>query len=132
MFWKLVLNICFVTFLLFANGCGGRFDGQQGGGKVVKITFESPDNVQRSVAVGDVVALAVCLPESAKLVGVSFDPELLNMIHYLESREDEGIVLRCRFTVIAEGSTDLILKTRASESDPPVIYRRAILTTGQE
>ena len=132
MFGKFWANTCLTMFILLAMGCGAIFSGD--GGVEPSETLVMDDDYELSVKIekDDILGVDMHAPTKSgrKLIGASFDPEVITLIHYLEYDEDGVRRVQYMFRPVADGTTDILFKMEPLAGGDMEIFKRVTVNVG--
>lgn len=135
MFGKFGVNAFLAIFILFALGCGASFG--NGGGVEPTEVLELDGDFELSVKIEKEDVLGIDMREpfksGYKLIGASFDPEILGMVHFLRYDDDGVPRVQYMFQPKVDGTTDVLFKMEplAGGGDPE-IYKRVTVSVGED
>lgn len=133
MFGKIFLNTCLTIFVLFALGCGASYS--NGGGVEPTETLDMDGDFELSVKIDREDILGVDMREpfksGYKIVGASFDPDILSMVHFLQYTDDGDQRVQYMFQPEVDGTTDILFKMEPlSGGGEAEIYKRVTVNVG--
>lgn len=125
-FGRSIVGVCFIL-VLAACSASSSVDG--GFEPAETVFLDGEYEYTTSVEQGEVVALDVLIPSQKgyKVVGASFDPDMLRLDHYLEYDDDGTRRARYIFTPIAEGTNDVLVKMTPLSGGDIEIYKQVTI-----
>lgn len=134
MFGKFGLNVCLAIIVLFTLGCGASFSND--GGIEPTDTLNLDDEFELSVKIEKEDILGVDMREpfksGYKLIGASFDPEILSMVHFLRYDDDGEPRVQYMFQPHADGTTDVLFKMEPISGGDVEVYKRVTVNVGND
>lgn len=116
-------------FILYLSGCSAfsSFDG--GFDPSETLFFDDEYELSTSLGRGEVLALDVLIPsrKGYKVVGASFDPDMLRLEHYIEYEDGGALRARYFFTTLLTGVTSVLIKMQPLSGGDIEIYKQVIV-----
>ncbi len=133
MFAKNLFTVIFLIFIHFFAGCG-IFSGSTAGVEPTK-TLDLDDGFDHSESVEkrDVLGLDMRIPEKSgyRVIGASFDPSMFQLERFLKYVEDGQPRAQYLFIVLADGTSDILIKMEPVEGGSVEIYKRVTVNVGE-
>ena len=129
-----IFFIIILTFVLFLSGCSvlSSENGVTSPSQFVQLNevFEA----KTSISKGETVALDLRTPKKSgyRLVGASFDPEMLTLVNYLLYEDDERERVQYVFEALADGVSDVLIKMEPVEGGPTEIFKQVTIHVGED
>ena len=133
MFNKIRFFLLFLLFVLLLSGCGATLSGDSGIEPTEILDLDDEAEAKITIDKTEVVALDMRVPKKSgyKLVGASFDPEILQMVHYLEYDDDGQPRTQYMFQAVAKGSTTVLVKMQPEGGGDVEVYKQITVNVGQ-
>ncbi|QGY40857.1 hypothetical protein GM415_12205 [Pseudodesulfovibrio cashew] len=134
MFGIRILNTCLTMFILLTAGCGVFSGG--GSGVEPSQTLALDDGFEFSVRIekGKLLGLDMPLPNKGgyRITGASFDPSILGLVNFQESRDGGEPRLLYVFKTLQNGTTEVLFKMEKPGDGHEEIYKRATVNVGEK
>jgi len=134
MFGKFGLNMCLAIIVLFALGCGASFSNEGGIEPTETLDLDNEFEVSVKIEKEDVLGVDLREPFKSgyKLIGASFDPEILSMVHFLQYVDDGEQRVQYMFQPHADGTTDILFKMEPISGGDVEVYKRVTVNVGNK
>jgi len=121
-----------VCFFLLA-GCFGSSSVETGLNPAELIEIDDDYSTEVQLERGEVLAVDMPNPlaKGYRISGASFDPSMLRMERFLEYTEDGESRARYLFTVLMDGSSDILIKIKPLQDGTEDVYRQVTVGTGE-
>ncbi len=133
MFNKIKKFVVFTVFILFLTGCGASLSGDVGIEPTEILELDGEFQGETSIGKDEVVALDMRIPKKSgyKLVGASFNPEIMRMVHYLVYEDDGQPRAQYMFQAVADGTTTVLIKMQPEVGGDVEIYKQITINIGK-
>jgi len=120
--------------VLFVVGCGASSNVDGGFEPAETLVLDGVYESRVSVEKGEMIALDILVPfkKGYRIVGVSFDPDMLRLEHYLEYEGDGMTRARYVYAVLMDGTSDLLVKMEPLAGGNVEIYKQVTVKVGGE
>lgn len=83
---------------------------------------------------GEIIALDMRVPVKSgyKIIGTSFDPGILSLVHFLTYDDDGEPRVQYMFKALADGTTDVLVKMQPVAGGDTEIYKRTTINVGED
>ncbi|NDV19006.1 hypothetical protein GO013_06185 [Pseudodesulfovibrio sp. JC047] len=128
---------CFTVVLvcLFGlAGCFGSVADQTGLNPAERIEIDDDYATEVVVDRGDVLAVDLASPlgKGYRISAASFDPSMIRMERFLEYTEGEERRVRYLFTVLMDGTSDILIKMRPIDGGAEEVFRQVTVKTNAQ
>ena len=134
MFGRFWVNACLTIFILFALGCGASFSGEGGVEPTEILDMDGEFELSVKIEKGDILGVVMKEPLKSgyKLIGASFDPAVINLIHFLPF-DDAGLRrVQYMFQPEADGTTDILFKMEPIAGGDIEVFKRVTVNVGTD
>ncbi len=134
MFGKMALNICLAMVVLFVCGCGVFSSVETGVEPTEILSLDGEFEFSETLEKGETLALDMREPTKSGyiIVGTAFDPELLRLDHYLKYDDDGVRRLQYIFTMLENGTSDILVKMEPIGGGDIEIYKSIRVNIGED
>lgn len=134
MFEKRILNSCLLTIILLLCGCGVFSSDTSGLEPNETLTLDDDFEMAATIGKGELISLDMREPVKSGyvIVGTSFDPEVLSLVHYLQYDDDGDRRVQYIFKAAGDGGTDVLIKMEPSGGGQIEIYKRVTVNIGDD
>ena len=135
MFGRILVNTCLTIIVLFAMGCGASFSSDSGFEPSEVVDMDGEFELSVKIEKEDVLGVDMREPFKGgyKVVGASFDPDILSMVHFLRYDDDGERRVQYMFKPEADGTTDVLFKMEPlGGSGSTEIYKRVTVNVGDD
>ncbi len=133
MFGMASIKSFILIFILFSVGCAASYVGQGGVEPTETLTMDG--EFERAMTIEKMDILGVDMPTpfkgGCKIVGVSFDPAILFLVHFLRY-DVEGLPrVQYMFQPVSDGTTDVLFKMEPLGGGDVEVYKRVTINVGK-
>ncbi|CCH47277.1 hypothetical protein [Pseudodesulfovibrio piezophilus] len=134
MFGRWVLNTFLTIFILFFVGCGVFYSDEDGVDSMKTLFLDDGFEFVVNIEKGESHAVDMPEPKTAGyvIVGASFDPHLLKLIHYTKYEKQDETRVQYAFKALADGSSDILVKMVPVKGGDSVLYKRISINVGDK
>lgn len=134
MFEKKDLNSCLLIFILFMGGCGVFSSDLAGLEPNETLTLDDEFEMAATIGKEEIIALDMREPVKSgyEIIGTSFDPEVLELVHYLRYDDDGERRVVYMFKAGNDGGTDVLIKMKPSAGGRTEVYKRVTVNIGDD
>ena len=125
MFGKILKNLVATIFLLFMVSCGASLGVESGVEPTEVLYLDGEYGVAITMEKGEILALDMRVPIKSgyTIVGASFDPIVLKLEHFLEYKDGDEPRAQYMFTLLTDGTTDILVKMQPLTGGDSVVYK---------
>ncbi|BDQ36620.1 hypothetical protein SYK_09800 [Pseudodesulfovibrio nedwellii] len=130
-FFSMLSLIMVCLFMLTA--CFGSSSVETGLNPAELIEIDDDYSTVVTLERGEILAVDMPNPlvKGYRISGASFDPSMLRMERFLEYSEDDENRARYLFTVLMDGSSDILIKMKPLQGGTEEVYRQVTIGTGE-
>lgn len=131
---KIKILAIMLFFILSLAGCGASLSGDGGVEPTEVLDLDGQYESKVSIEKEEIVALDVRIPKKSgyDLVGASFDPEVLQLVHYLTYEDDGQPRAQYMFQAMEDGGTTVLIKMQPLGGGNVEVYKQVVVTIGTD
>jgi len=124
--------VCFAIVILFFVGCGVSSVEDGGFDPTETLVLDGQYESSVTLEVGETFALDMLIPleKGYRIVGASFDPDMLGLEHYLEYNDEGARRAVYMFTTLVKGMSDVLVKMKPLSGGGVDIYKQVSVKVG--
>lgn len=132
MFNKIKMFVFFSFFILFLAGCGASLTGENGIEPTEILELDDDFDAKATIKKNEVVGLDMRVPTKSgyKLVGASFDPEILKLVHFLVYEDEGQPRAQYMFQGVSDGASSVLVKMEPLAGGDVDIYKVIVVNVG--
>lgn len=133
MFKFFSMLVSFIVCVFMLTACFSSSSIETGLNPAELIEIDDDYSTEILLERGEVLAVDMPNPlaKGYRISGASFDPSMVRMERFLEYSEDGDSRARYLFTVLMDGSSDILIKMEPLQGGTEEVYRQITVSTGE-